>query len=58
MLNSGINFTFSIAMGKKCRQNRLKIEKLSFCAKLKAFADRFFKTNISAQTNTKKNHFN
>ena len=44
MLYSGFYFTFTVAMvTKKGGRIRLKIEKLPFCAKFKAFGDRFFK---------------
>ena len=40
MYNSGIYLNFSVAMvTKNGQQNRLKIEKLQFCAKFKAFGD-------------------
>ena len=42
--NSGFYFTFTCCYGnQKSRQNRLKIEKLPFYAKIEAFGDRFFK---------------
>ena len=40
---------------KNGRQDRLKIEKLSFWTKFKALGDRFLKNEISAQLNTTNN---
>ena len=44
MLYPSFYFTFTVAMvTKNGGRNRLKIEKLPFCAKFKAFGDRCFK---------------
>ena len=44
VLYPGPYFTFTVAMvTKKGGRIRLKIEKLPFCAKFKAFGDRLFK---------------
>ena len=44
MLNSGIYFTFTGCYGNQNgRQNRLKIEKLSFLAKFEALGELFLK---------------
>ena len=58
MYNFGIYLSFAVPMvTKNGRQNRLKIEKLSFWTKFKAFRDRYFKNYISARLNAK-NSFN